>query len=147
MVYSGAWEKLIHEKNQKSKISWHCPFKPRNNQSSADLLRFRSISREVYSVHGLSVIQSEPTFYWFFSGQTFTGYKDIAYTNLETYFIRPPSFFLSTPSAPLAYPLLEIRPRGASPQPTSDPPPPHHLEWLLWVLPPPPSVFNHILFL
>ncbi len=26
MVYSGAWEKLIHEKNQKSKISWHCPF-------------------------------------------------------------------------------------------------------------------------
>jgi hypothetical protein len=25
MVYSGAWEKLIHEKNQKSKISWHCP--------------------------------------------------------------------------------------------------------------------------
>ncbi len=29
MIYSGAWEKLIHEKNQKSKkkISWHCPFK------------------------------------------------------------------------------------------------------------------------
>jgi hypothetical protein len=27
MVYSGTWEKLIHEKNQKSKISWHCPFK------------------------------------------------------------------------------------------------------------------------
>ncbi len=26
MVYSGAWGKLIHEKNQKSKISWHCPF-------------------------------------------------------------------------------------------------------------------------
>jgi hypothetical protein len=26
IVYSGAWEKLIHEKNQKSKISWHCPF-------------------------------------------------------------------------------------------------------------------------
>jgi hypothetical protein len=24
MVYSGAWEKLIHEKNQKQKISWHC---------------------------------------------------------------------------------------------------------------------------
>ncbi len=22
-----AWEKLIHEKNQQSKISWHCPFK------------------------------------------------------------------------------------------------------------------------
>ncbi len=28
MVYSGAWGKLIYEKNQKSKISWHCPFNP-----------------------------------------------------------------------------------------------------------------------
>ncbi len=27
IVYSGAWGKLINEKNQKSKISWHCPFK------------------------------------------------------------------------------------------------------------------------
>ncbi len=27
MVYSGAWGKLIHEKNQRQKISWHCPFK------------------------------------------------------------------------------------------------------------------------
>jgi hypothetical protein len=27
MVYSGAWRKLIHEKNKKSKISWQCPFK------------------------------------------------------------------------------------------------------------------------
>jgi hypothetical protein len=27
MVYSGAWGKLIREKNKKSKISWHCPFK------------------------------------------------------------------------------------------------------------------------
>ncbi len=26
MVYSGAWGKLIHEKYQKSKISWYCPF-------------------------------------------------------------------------------------------------------------------------
>ncbi len=25
--YSGAWGKLIHEKNMKSTISWHCPFK------------------------------------------------------------------------------------------------------------------------
>ncbi len=24
--YSGAWGKLIHEKNLTSKISWHCPF-------------------------------------------------------------------------------------------------------------------------
>jgi hypothetical protein len=28
MGYSGAWEKLNHEKNLKSKILWHCPFKP-----------------------------------------------------------------------------------------------------------------------
>ncbi len=27
IVYSGAQGKLIHEKNLKSKISWHCPFK------------------------------------------------------------------------------------------------------------------------
>ncbi len=27
MIYSDAWGKMIHEKNQKSKISWHCPFK------------------------------------------------------------------------------------------------------------------------
>ncbi len=27
LVYSGAWGKLIHGKNQKSKISWNCPFK------------------------------------------------------------------------------------------------------------------------
>ncbi len=26
MWYSGAGGKLIHEKNQKQKISWHCPF-------------------------------------------------------------------------------------------------------------------------
>jgi hypothetical protein len=29
LVYSGAWGKLIHEKNKKSKISGHCPFKSR----------------------------------------------------------------------------------------------------------------------
>ncbi len=27
MKYSGAGGKLIHEKSQKQKISWHCPFK------------------------------------------------------------------------------------------------------------------------
>ena len=27
MWYSGAGGKLIHEKNRKQKISWHCPFK------------------------------------------------------------------------------------------------------------------------
>ncbi len=27
MEYTGAGGKLIHEKNQKQKSSWHCPFK------------------------------------------------------------------------------------------------------------------------
>jgi hypothetical protein len=27
MSLSGAWAKVIHEKNLKQKISWHCPFK------------------------------------------------------------------------------------------------------------------------
>ncbi len=27
MEYAGAEGKLIHEKNQKQKILWHCPFK------------------------------------------------------------------------------------------------------------------------
>jgi len=28
MLFSGAWGKMIPEKNLKQKISWHCPFKP-----------------------------------------------------------------------------------------------------------------------
>jgi hypothetical protein len=27
MLFSGAWGKMIHKKNLKQKISWHCPFK------------------------------------------------------------------------------------------------------------------------
>jgi hypothetical protein len=34
MEYSGAGGKLIHEKNQKQKISWHCPFKRFTNSVS-----------------------------------------------------------------------------------------------------------------
>ncbi len=34
MDYSRAGGKLIHEKNQKQKISWHCPFKRPTNMSS-----------------------------------------------------------------------------------------------------------------
>ncbi len=30
MFLSGAWGKVIHEKNLKQKISWHCPFKVKN---------------------------------------------------------------------------------------------------------------------
>jgi hypothetical protein len=32
MEYSGDGGKLIHEKNQKQKISWHCPFKGGTNK-------------------------------------------------------------------------------------------------------------------
>ncbi len=32
MLLSGAWGKVIHEKNLKQKISWHCPFKSRYGQ-------------------------------------------------------------------------------------------------------------------
>ncbi len=43
MVFSDAWGKLIHEKNQKLKISWHCPF-------NINLLRFASISK-FFNIH------------------------------------------------------------------------------------------------
>ncbi len=32
MLLSGAWGKVIHEKNLKQKISWHCPFKAGRSQ-------------------------------------------------------------------------------------------------------------------
>jgi hypothetical protein len=40
MGFLGAWRKLIHENNLKSKISWHCPFKVCHNltQSSPWML-------------------------------------------------------------------------------------------------------------
>jgi len=33
MEYSGAGGKMIHEKNQKQKISWHCPFNEQSRQA------------------------------------------------------------------------------------------------------------------
>ncbi len=39
MVYSGAWGKLIPEKKQKSKISWHCPFKPLDSVKVIEMYR------------------------------------------------------------------------------------------------------------
>ncbi len=33
MLLSGAWGKVIHEKNLKQKISWHCPFKLKSKHS------------------------------------------------------------------------------------------------------------------
>ncbi len=37
MEYSGAGVKLIHEKNQKQKISWHCPFNVQKSETEESL--------------------------------------------------------------------------------------------------------------
>ncbi len=47
MEYSGAGGKLIHEKNPKQKISWHCPFNMvllHNGGSCNDRTIMRSIT-------------------------------------------------------------------------------------------------------
>jgi hypothetical protein len=49
MQYSGAGKKLIHQKNQKQKISWHCPFKL--SQVRAQL----SVSNAVWSYDALEI--------------------------------------------------------------------------------------------
>ncbi len=41
MLFSEAWGKMIHEKNLKKKISWHCPFKV-----SKGILPFSSIRED-----------------------------------------------------------------------------------------------------
>ncbi len=41
MGYSGAGGKLINEKNQKQKISWHCPFNSEMTLSQLILLKTR----------------------------------------------------------------------------------------------------------
>ncbi len=41
MEYSGAWRKLIHQKNQKQKISGHCPFKLLSIRIKTDWTGFR----------------------------------------------------------------------------------------------------------
>ncbi len=51
MVYSGAWRKLIHEKNQKQKISWHCPFNILQVLSDAwDILLLEFSIVQVYDI-------------------------------------------------------------------------------------------------
>ncbi len=42
MGYSGAGGKLIHKKNQKQKISWHCPFKRGPLDTSTALYFYRA---------------------------------------------------------------------------------------------------------
>ncbi len=54
MVYSGVWGKVIHEKNHKSKISWHCPFKELFNNA----VKHFYICTEYYS---MNLMFNEPT--------------------------------------------------------------------------------------
>ncbi len=42
MQYSGAGGKLIHQKNQKQKISWHCPFKKEGPLNAIPLVLSKS---------------------------------------------------------------------------------------------------------
>jgi hypothetical protein len=46
MEYSGAGGKMIHEKNQKQKISWHCPFKERKQMFSEGKEKLSQVSEE-----------------------------------------------------------------------------------------------------
>ncbi len=40
MLFLGAWGKVIHEKNLKQKISWHCPFKEHHSTIRAHEAHF-----------------------------------------------------------------------------------------------------------
>ncbi len=53
MEYSGAGGKLIHEKNQKQKISWHCPLKFGHKTFSLTGWQADSIDQERDSVERL----------------------------------------------------------------------------------------------
>ncbi len=46
MLLSGAWWKVIHEKNQKQKISWHCPLK----KQSIVFLYVYCVKRKDYNI-------------------------------------------------------------------------------------------------
>ncbi len=53
MEYSGAWGKLIHEENQKQKISWHCPLgrvQVQNVETYAFTLLHNTVNKSVLSV-------------------------------------------------------------------------------------------------
>ncbi len=83
-----------------------------------------------------SIIVSEwANFYLFFRAK---GYRDIAYTNLETYFYKAYIIFVSRPNAPLRHPLLEACPREISPRPPPPPPQTSLSDFL-----PPLSVWTH----
>ncbi len=54
---SGAWGKLIREKNQKSKISWHCPFKTSIISIKAEAVKLLKTFVKRYSVWSVHFLQ------------------------------------------------------------------------------------------
>jgi hypothetical protein len=66
MVYSGAWGggELIHEKDQKSKISWHCPF---NLPEVAGLFFFLSQDEYQYDTSEVKAPEKKGTVWDFYN--------------------------------------------------------------------------------
>ena len=60
MVYSGDWGKLIHEKNKKSKISWHCPFEV-NSKAKIYIYVYSTTQRCPYKI--IKILQLEGFFH------------------------------------------------------------------------------------
>jgi hypothetical protein len=51
-VYSEAWGKLIYEKNMKSKIFWHCPFKIQGLKTCLGEKKFKAYRRRLRGKKG-----------------------------------------------------------------------------------------------
>ncbi len=63
MLFSGDWRKIIHEKNLKQKILWHCPFKKLHSYVLFDdTVTTPTISSELSSVK-----TQRPPFTWLFT--------------------------------------------------------------------------------
>jgi hypothetical protein len=67
MGYSGAGGKLIHEKNQKQKISGHCPFKTAGGlmgpPKKEDIRREKTILMTSLQTHRASAVSSPELHY------------------------------------------------------------------------------------
>ncbi len=92
MEYSGAGGKLIHEKNQKQKILWHCPFKLHGTSKGGNtryLLIWTYPEMEFLvevSRHKLESSQAQ-VFVWF-STPIFPFYKVLFMNRLEFFLFR-----------------------------------------------------------